>query len=256
MEAPSGEIVGASTLSSLTRRFVFGNAGPGKGVFFFQRCHRPWDFRKSSLGINRSSRSSVHTQLQVLSKGFLSEPQHTLLLSRMVARLGLDPAHLRFARDDWKSTTIGAYGRGYEVLYRGVEICQLTLFDQYLFKRVPTVLEVTFGLERLALVLINEKRVRTTKVIAYRYFDREYFKLGSASRNECRQRQVGLLRMIKRWYTETLEDDELWRHVTDCIHEFNLVCLDPYMDGIVRLWWLRNLTGLVRKTAARYVLPG
>jgi tetrameric-type glycyl-tRNA synthetase alpha subunit len=70
--------------------------------------------------------------------------------------LGLDPLvqDIRFVEDNWESPTLGAWGLGWEVWLNGMEITQLTYFQQVggLDCR-PVTGEITYGLERLAMDL-------------------------------------------------------------------------------------------------------
>ncbi len=70
--------------------------------------------------------------------------------------LGIDPLvhDLRFVEDNWESPTLGAWGLGWEVWLNGMEITQFTYFQQVggLDCR-PVTGEITYGLERLAMVL-------------------------------------------------------------------------------------------------------
>lgn len=70
--------------------------------------------------------------------------------------LGFDPLvhDIRFVEDNWESPTLGAWGLGWEVWLNGMEITQFTYFQQVggLDCR-PVTGEITYGLERLAMVL-------------------------------------------------------------------------------------------------------
>ena len=70
--------------------------------------------------------------------------------------LGFDPLvhDVRFVEDNWESPTLGAWGLGWEVWLNGMEITQLTYFQQVggLDCR-PVTGEITYGLERLAMYL-------------------------------------------------------------------------------------------------------
>jgi glycyl-tRNA synthetase alpha chain len=69
---------------------------------------------------------------------------------------GIDPrAHdIRFEEDNWESPTLGAWGIGWQVLLDGLEITQFTYFQQAGgIELSPVSVELTYGLERLAMVL-------------------------------------------------------------------------------------------------------
>jgi glycyl-tRNA synthetase alpha chain len=61
---------------------------------------------------------------------------------------------IRFEDDNWESPTIGAWGVGWQVLFDGLEITQFTYFQQAGgVELAPISAELTYGLERLAMVL-------------------------------------------------------------------------------------------------------
>src|SRR5690606_31481345 len=70
--------------------------------------------------------------------------------------IGIDPAKhdVRFVEDDWESPTLGAWGLGWEVWLDGMEITQFTYFQQCGgLDLKPVAVELTYGLERLAMYL-------------------------------------------------------------------------------------------------------
>ena len=70
--------------------------------------------------------------------------------------IGLDPdSHdIRFVEDDWESPTLGAWGLGWEVWCDGMEVSQFTYFQQVGgIECQPVPLELTYGLERLAMFI-------------------------------------------------------------------------------------------------------
>ena len=73
--------------------------------------------------------------------------------------IGIDSRHhdLRFVEDNWESPTLGAWGLGWEVWMDGMEISQFTYFQQVGgFDCRPVSVELTYGLERLAMYLQNK----------------------------------------------------------------------------------------------------
>jgi glycyl-tRNA synthetase alpha chain len=68
--------------------------------------------------------------------------------------IALEDHDLRFDEDNWESPTIGAWGVGWQVLLDGLEITQFTYFQQCGgIDLAPVSVELTYGLERLAMVL-------------------------------------------------------------------------------------------------------
>jgi glycyl-tRNA synthetase alpha chain len=75
---------------------------------------------------------------------------------RSLEAIGLDlkKHDLRFVEDDWESPTLGAWGLGWEVWMDGMEVTQYTYFQQVGgFELDPISVELTYGLERLAMYL-------------------------------------------------------------------------------------------------------
>ncbi len=79
-----------------------------------------------------------------------------------LAHLGIDPAihDIRFVEDDWESPTLGAWGLGWEVWCDGMEVTQFTYFQQVGgFECAPVAVELTYGLERLAMYIQGVENV-------------------------------------------------------------------------------------------------
>jgi len=140
--------VGAGTMAPETFLRVL---GPRHwNVAYVQPSRRPADGR---FGEN-PNRLYKHHQLQVILKPAPDEIQHIYLQS--LEACGIDPrAHdIRFEEDNWESPTLGAWGIGWQVMFDGLEITQFTYFQQAGgVELAPVPVELTYGLERLAMVL-------------------------------------------------------------------------------------------------------
>ncbi len=69
---------------------------------------------------------------------------------------GINPRQhdIRFEEDNWESPTLGAWGIGWQVMFDGMEISQFTYFQQAGgIELAPISAELTYGLERIAMVL-------------------------------------------------------------------------------------------------------
>ena len=80
--------------------------------------------------------------------------QETYLAS--LEALGIKAADhdIRFVEDNWESPTLGAWGVGWEVWLDGMEVTQFTYFQQCGgIECKPGSIEITYGLERLAMYL-------------------------------------------------------------------------------------------------------
>jgi glycyl-tRNA synthetase alpha chain len=140
--------VGAGTMSPETFLRVL---GPRHwNVAYVQPSRRPADGR---FGEN-PNRLYKHHQFQVILKPAPDEVQHIYLQS--LEACGIDPrAHdIRFEEDNWESPTLGAWGIGWQVMFDGLEITQFTYFQQAGgLELAPVSVELTYGLERIAMVL-------------------------------------------------------------------------------------------------------
>ena len=102
-----------------------------------------------------------HTQFQVILKPDPGNPQEIYL--RSLEALGIDPRQhdIRFVEDNWESPALGAWGLGWEVWLDGQEITQFTYFQQAGGIQLnPVSVEITYGLERIAMTLQRVRHFR------------------------------------------------------------------------------------------------
>ena len=140
--------MGAGTMHPETFFRVLGPT-PWK-VVYVQPSRRPADGR---YGEN-PNRLYKHHQLQLILK---PAPQNIRdLYQESLAACGVDAAQhdLRFEDDNWAAPTLGAWGVGWQVVLDGLEISQFTYFQQAGgVELAPISVEITYGLERLAMYL-------------------------------------------------------------------------------------------------------
>ena len=117
---------------------------------YVQPSRRPSDGR---YGQN-PNRLQHYYQYQVILKPSPDNSQELYLESLKTLGLSPETHDIRFVEDDWESPTLGAWGLGWEVWCNGMEITQFTYFQQIGgLPCSPIPVEVTYGLERLALYL-------------------------------------------------------------------------------------------------------
>ena len=147
--------VGAGTMNPATSLRVL---GPEPwNVAYVEPSVRPDDGR---YGEN-PNRLQQHTQFQVILKPDPGNPQEIYLKS--LEALGVIPAEhdIRFVEDNWESPALGAWGLGWEVWLDGQEITQFTYFQQAGgMPMEPVSVEITYGLERIAMALQNVRDFR------------------------------------------------------------------------------------------------
>ncbi|MDE0310475.1 MAG: glycine--tRNA ligase subunit beta [Acidiferrobacterales bacterium] len=138
--------VGAGTFHPATFLAAIGPE-PSRSAYV-QPSRRPTDGR---YGEN-PNRLQHYFQYQVVLKPSPIDFQDLYIES--LARLGIDPLRddIRFVEDDWESPTLGAWGLGWEVWLNGMEITQVTYFQQVGgLECRPVTGEITYGLERIAM---------------------------------------------------------------------------------------------------------
>lgn len=129
-------------------------------VAYVEPSRRPNDGR---YGEN-PNRLYQHHQFQVIMKPSPANIQELYLES--LKQLGIDPSQhdIRFVEDNWESPTLGAWGLGWEVWLDGMEITQFTYFQQVGSIDVkPVSVEITYGLERLAMYIQGVENVYDLK---------------------------------------------------------------------------------------------
>ncbi len=146
--------VGAGTFHPATTLRALGEE-PWKAAYV-QPSRRPTDGR---YGEN-PNRLQHYYQFQVLWKP--SPPDSQELYLESLAAIGIDSSKhdIRFVEDDWESPTLGAWGLGWEVWCDGMEVSQFTYFQQVGgIECNPVSLELTYGLERLAMYIQGVENV-------------------------------------------------------------------------------------------------
>jgi len=148
--------VGAGTMNPATYLRVI---GPEPwNVAYVEPSIRPDDGR---YGEN-PYRLQQHYQFQVILKPDPGNPQELYLNS--LQALGINPREhdIRFVEDNWESPALGAWGLGWEVWLDGQEITQFTYFQQAGgIVLEPVSVEITYGLERIAMALQGNYNFRT-----------------------------------------------------------------------------------------------
>ncbi len=146
--------VGAATLCEQTAFNVLGKKN--WNICQLQYCLRPSDSRT----INQGNRVGAYYQMQVILKPTPKNIQELCIKSFETLGLNLKEHDIRFLEDNWKNPSIGASGIGYEVWCDGMEICQFTYMQKIGgIDLILPVVELTYGMERLALYLQNKQNI-------------------------------------------------------------------------------------------------
>ena len=144
LEVGAGTFHPATTLRSL---------GPDHwSAAYVQPCRRPSDGRYG----DSPNRLQHYYQFQVVMKPSPITFKEMYLESLSVLGINHKVHDIRFVEDDWESPTLGAWGLGWEVWCDGMEISQFTYFQQVGGHDCkPVTGEVTYGLERLAMFILE-----------------------------------------------------------------------------------------------------
>jgi glycyl-tRNA synthetase len=153
MWQPYAEKVGAGTMNPATVLRVLGPEPWNVG--YVEPSYRPADGRYAE----NPNRMQYYYQYQVILKPDPGDPQEQYLESLYALGIKREEHDIRFVEDNWESPVIGAWGLGWEVWMDGQEITQFTYFQQSGgFSLEPVAVEITYGLERIAMYL---QRVRS-----------------------------------------------------------------------------------------------
>jgi glycyl-tRNA synthetase alpha chain len=147
---PYNSEVGAGTYNPAT--FLRAIGPEPWNVAFVEPSRRPSDGR---YGDNPNRMQQFH-QFQVILKPSPLDIQDLYLESLAAIGTHAEQHDVRFLEDDWESPTLGAWGLGWQVWLDGQEISQFTYFQQVGgIDCRPVSGELTYGLERIAMVLQN-----------------------------------------------------------------------------------------------------
>jgi glycyl-tRNA synthetase alpha chain len=204
----------------------------------------------------------MHYQFQVILKPDPGNPQEIYL--RSLEALGIDPCQhdIRFVEDNWESPALGAWGLGWEVWLDGMEITQFTYFQQVGgFDLKPVSLEITYGLERIAMYLQeidNVYDLEWCKGIRYG----EIHKMGEVefSRFNFDHSNVELLLyQFDAYEKESKRMNELglvlpaYEYCLKCSHSFNLLDARGVISVTERTGYIARVRMLAKLCAEAYL---
>jgi len=227
-------------------------------VAYVQPSRRPTDGR---YGEN-PNRLQHYYQYQVILKPSPETIQDMYLES--LAGFGLDLAEhdVRFVEDDWESPTLGAWGLGWEVWLDGMEITQFTYFQQVGGIDVhPVSVEITYGLERIAMYLQAVDNVYELKWnAAVRYGEVHHRSEEEFSRYNFEAADVGTLKQLFSLHeAESLRLVEqglvlpAYDQCLKCSHSFNLLDARGAISVAERTAYIGRVRKLARSVAEGYM---
>jgi glycyl-tRNA synthetase alpha chain len=247
---------GAATMSPAT---FFGVLGPKKwNVAYIDPVRRPTDGR---YGEN-PNRLFHYFQYQVVLKPSPLDVQDAYLGS--LRSIGIEPSKhdVRFVEDNWESPTLGAWGTGWEVWAEGMEVTQFTYFQECGgFPCKPVAVELTYGLERLAMFIQkvdNVYDIEWTKGVKYGdiYLPQEI----EHSKYNFETADVEILSLLFQTYEkeayQTLDQNLVlpaYDYVLKCSHAFNLLDARGAISVTERMAYILKIRKLARRCAKLYV---
>ena len=243
---------GAGTMSPHT---FLRAIGPKEwSVAYSEPCRRPTDGR---FGEN-PNRAQHYYQYQVIIKPSPDQIQETYLKS--LEKLGINTKNhdIRFVEDNWESPTLGAWGVGWEVWLDGMEVTQFTYFQQCGgIDCHPIPIEITYGLERIAMFLQNKESIwdlkwdkNTTYKDIWLDFEKDQCEFNFKESNPDNLRK---LFNIYREEAEFLVSKDLTYPALDfvlkCSHCFNLLDARGVISVTDRAQYIERIRNLAKEVA-------
>ena len=259
IEQPYDTEVGAGTMSPST--FLRSLGEKGWDTAYVQPCRRPTDGRYG----DNPYRLQRYFQYQVIMKPSPDNIQEIYLNS--LRALGIEPEKhdIRFVEDNWESPTLGAWGLGWEVWLDGMEITQFTYFQQVGgFKADPVTVEITYGLERIAMYLQEVENVyELTWVEGVKY--REIYHQNEVEQSKYNFEVADIDRLFKLFdiyeaEAENALEEELalaaYDYTLKCSHAFNLLDARGAISVTERTRFIKRVRKLAHACAESYLNSG
>lgn len=248
--------MGAGTFHPAT---FFGALGSKPtAIAYPQACRRPKDGR---YGEN-PNRFGHYYQFQVIIKPTPANIQNLYLQSLEAIGVKIEDHDIRFVEDDWESPTLGAWGLGWEVWLDGMEISQFTYFQQIAGRDLfPVSVELTYGLERLAMYIQNVDDYRDLRYSSsINYGDLFYTREKECSDYSFNAADTGLL--FKLFSAHEAESEALnakglvypaYDELLKCSHYFNLLDARGVISVTERAAYIGRIRDLAKNCATVYL---
>ena len=227
-------------------------------VAYAEPCRRPTDGR---FGEN-PNRAQHYFQYQVIIKPSPKEIQELYLMS--LEKLGINTKNhdIRFVEDNWESPTLGAWGVGWEVWLDGMEVTQFTYFQQCGgLDCYPIPIEITYGLERIAMFLQNNDNIwnlKWNKDITYKDIWLQFEK-DQCAYNFSDSNPENLRNLFNLYQSEakSLVDKNLTYPALDfvlkCSHCFNLLDARGVISVTDRAQYIERIRSLAKEVALSWL---
>lgn len=225
---------------------------------YVEPSRRPTDGR---YGEN-PNRLQHYYQFQVIIKPAPDDAQDIYLNSLRFLGIDLVKHDVRFVEDDWESPTLGATGLGWEVWLDGMEVTQFTYFQQVGgFELDPITLELTYGLERIAMFIQKKESVFDLEwVKGYKYGDIHKQDEVQFSTYNFKVADTAMLFQFFDAYEKEcqrlLKEDLVlpaYDYVLKCSHTFNMLDARGSIGVTQRTGYIGRVRNLARRCAESYV---
>jgi glycyl-tRNA synthetase alpha chain len=256
IQQPYDMEVGAGTFHPATLLRALGPE-PWKSAYP-QPSRRPTDGRYG----NNPNRLQHYYQYQVVIKPSPLNVQELYLGSLERFGLNLLDHDIRFVEDDWESPTLGASGLGWEVWLDGMEITQFTYFQQAgSIDLYPTTVEITYGLERIAMYLQGVESVYDiawNEEITYgEIFHQAEVEFSTFNFEEANVEKLLVFFDVYEAEALRLVDKNLilpaYDYCLKCSHSFNLLDARKAISVNERTRYIGRIRNIARKVAEAYV---
>lgn len=225
---------------------------------YVEPSRRPTDGR---YGEN-PNRLQHYYQFQVIVKPAPDDAQDIYLNSLRFIGIDLVKHDVRFVEDDWESPTLGATGLGWEVWLDGMEVTQFTYFQQVGgFELEPITLELTYGLERIAMFIQAKESVFDLEwVKGYTYGDIHRQDEVQFSTYNFKVADTAMLFQLFDTYEkecqQLIKEDLVlpaYDYVLKCSHTFNMLDARGAIGVTQRTGYIGRVRNLARRCAESYV---
>ncbi|TVM03011.1 MAG: glycine--tRNA ligase subunit alpha [Candidatus Brocadia sp. WS118] len=225
---------------------------------YVEPSRRPTDGR---YGEN-PNRLQHYYQFQVIIKPAPDDAQDIYLNSLRFLGIDLVKHDVRFVEDDWESPTLGATGLGWEVWLDGMEVTQFTYFQQVGgFELEPITLELTYGLERIAMFIQEKESVFDLEwVKGYTYGDIHKQDEVQFSTYNFKVADTTMLFQLFETYEkecqQLIKEDLVlpaYDYVLKCSHAFNMLDARGAIGVTQRTGYIGRVRNLARRCAESYV---
>ncbi|MCX5869758.1 MAG: glycine--tRNA ligase subunit alpha [Deltaproteobacteria bacterium] len=257
IQQPYDMEVGAGTFHPATLLRSLGPE-PWKAAYP-QPSRRPTDGRYG----NNPNRLQHYYQYQVVLKPSPLDVQELYLKS--LQRFGLSPLEhdIRFVEDDWESPTLGAWGLGWEVWLDGMEVTQFTYFQQAgSIDLHPITVEITYGLERLAMYLQGVDSVYDiawNDTVSYgEIFHQAEVEFSTFNFEEANvEKLISFFDIYEQEALKLVEKKLIlpaYDYCLKCSHTFNLLDARKAISVAERTRYIGRIRNIARKVAEQYVI--